>query len=460
MSPIELTSSKQSEHGDNAIAEPSRSIDPSASRRVQIVMDMVKALSRADQPQEVQRAFADGLMRLEGPRGYVSLSIRGLAPGEYKFTRFHNTRDPIDFGATDPWKNWSTMPVHRGGFFGQIISNPRPQLIERLNLRDDPIVGDRLAHYRSMMAIPLFENGIVLNWSIQFSEDPEGFSVTDVEKTLLTSNLGGATVRNVLITKQLRDANEIIRRDIQEIARIQRALLPQSLPQVPGISIATSYETYDTAGGDLYDLVVLPERPTAPTRFDGWLAMVIADAAGHGPGSAVLAAILNTLLYAYPRSGQGPGALFEFANQHLFSKRIDGTFVTAFFAALNPKDHTLVYARAGHNPPLIKNAGAGGSVIRVDDVGGLPLGIVDDATYDMGTRNLNPGQTLVLYTDGITEAMNPQREMFGVEGIERALHECSGEPACVVNSIMTALRAHEAGARPGDDQTIVALKVE
>ena len=65
-----------------------------------------------------------------------------------------------------------------------------------------------------------------------------------------------------------------------------------------------------------------------------------------------------------------------------------------------------------------------------------------------------------MYTDGITEAMNSKREMFGLEGIERALHECSGEPACVVQSITTALRAHEAGVRPGDDQTIVAVKVE
>ena len=97
---------------------------------------------------------------------------------------------------------------------------------------------------------------------------------------------------------------------------------------------------------------------------------------------------------------------------------------------------------------------------RLDDVGGIPLGIDPGMTYEFSEVVLERGQTLVLYTDGITDAMNPQREMFGVEGIEAALDRCSGEPACVMNSITTALREHEAGGRPADDQTIVAIKVE
>src|SRR6185503_9039699 len=97
----------------------------------------------------------------------------------------------------------------------------------------------------------------------------------------------------------------------ESIAKIQRTLLPLDLPQIPGLSIATSYETFDTAGGDLYDFTVLPTPPEGPTRFDGWIAMVIADASGHGPASAVMTAMFNTLLYAYPRQGKGPGDVFE-----------------------------------------------------------------------------------------------------------------------------------------------------
>ena len=109
---------------------------------------------------------------------------------------------------------------------------------------------------------------------------------------------------------------------------------------------------------------------------------------------------------------------------------------------------------------MLKNPGSGGAVERLDQVGGIPLGIVDSIGLEQATVQLRPGQTLVLYTDGIHEAMNAAGEMFGIAGIEEALHACSGEPSCVVNSIVEALRAHEAGVRPSDDQTIVAIKVE
>jgi sigma-B regulation protein RsbU (phosphoserine phosphatase) len=438
-------------------------VDISRNRRIATVMEMVGELSRATEPKQVLRAFANGAIKLDGPRGYVSLSARGLLPGEYKITRLITEDNAAHMGAADPWKTWSSLPVNRGGFFGEIIRKAYPELIHHLNLRDDPVVGDALAKYGSMMAIPLFENGEPLNWSITLREDPEGFSVKELEDTILRANLGGATVRNVMMTNQLREANERAQREIEEIAKIQRALLPQSLPHVRGLSIATSYDTFDTAGGDLYDFVQLSSDPDEPPKPTDPLAILIADAAGHGPAAAVVTAMLNAILYAYPhdRTGKdGPAQVLEYANCHLYSKRLEGTFVTAFLAVYDPTTRLLTYARAGHNPPLLKNAGSGGTVQRLDGVGGIPLGVTDDVKFDTGVVELKHGQTLVLYTDGITEAMNPYRDMFGVTGIELALELCSGEPACVVNSITTALRAHEAGARPRDDQTIVAIKVE
>lgn len=434
-------------------------VDLSGNRKIPILMEMVGALSRTTEPLQVQRVFAEGMFKMHGPRGYVSLSTRGLPAGQFKVTRMMSV-DRITAVQSDPWREWSRLPAHAGGFFGALIRHPVPALIRHLQIKDDPAVGNTLAQYRSLMAVPLFDNGEPLNWSIQLDEDPEGFTVEELEDNILRANLGGATVRNTMITKQLREANEKIRAEVEQIGKIQRALLPQSLPHMPGLSIATSYESYDTAGGDLYDLTILEPPAEGPTKLDGNLAMVIADASGHGPAAAVLTAMLNTLLHAYPRRGEGPGAVFDYANCHLHAKRIEGTFVTAFRAVYDPRDRTLRYANAGHNPPLIKTAGEGGAVRRLDDVGGIPLGVLEDTTYETGMMQLERGQTLVLYTDGITEAMNPEREMFGVEGIEVALHACSGEPACVIQSITTALREHEAGVRPSDDQTIVAMKVE
>jgi sigma-B regulation protein RsbU (phosphoserine phosphatase) len=436
-------------------------VDTSDNPRIPVLMEMVGALSRAKDQYAVHEAFASGMSRVFGPAGYVSLSVRGLRPGEYKITALEYDVSSGDGLNIDPWRDWHKMPVYTGGFFGEIIRNAYPELVHNFFLKNDPVFGDRLSRFGSMMAIPLFDQGEPLNWSITLRRDPQGISVKELEDAILRANLGGATVKNVIVNRQLREANQNKQREIEQIARIQRALLPEKLPEIAGVKIAASYQTFDTAGGDLYDFALLnqPIRGISaePTQS---LVMLIADTSGHGPAAAVVSAMLNAILYAYPPSAQGPGDVLRFANRHLAAKRLEGMFVTAFLAGYHPPTRTLGYACAGHNPPLLKNPGSGGEVRRIDDVGGVPLGVLDDVEYQAGRLVMQPGQTLVMYTDGIVEAMNPQREMFGVEGIERALHACSGEPECVINSITTALREHEAGVRPADDQTIVAVKVE
>ena len=156
-------------------------LDTSGSRRLPILMEMVAALSRADDPNEVLRAFAEGFLKLDGPGGYVSLSTRGLAPGEYRITRLLTDDVAGAITASDPWRE--KPPVHRGGFFGEIIRQAYPEVIHSLNLRGDPVVGDALAKFGSMMAIPLFDDGEPLNWSISLREDPEGFSVKELEES-------------------------------------------------------------------------------------------------------------------------------------------------------------------------------------------------------------------------------------------------------------------------------------
>lgn len=434
-------------------------IDTSDNPRIPILMEMVGDLSRAEDAKEVLRVFGDGVQKLTGPRGYVSISVRGLKPGEYKITRIL-TEPGQRIEDADPWRNWASLPIHWGGFFGEIIRNAYPELLHHLDLRDDPVVGDALEKYHSMMAIPLFEAGEPLNWAILLREDPEGFSQADLEESILRTNLGGATVRNVMIAQKLRAASERIRAEIRQIAKIQQAMLPQRLPSVPGLKFAANYQTFDTAGGDMYDFKVVREHVEGVTKEpEELLAMVIADASGHGPAAAVVSAMLSAILHAYTPKENGPAAVLKHANEQLCAKGMEGVFVTAFLALYHPPTRTLTYASAGHNPPLIKNAGSGGPTQRLSDAGGLPLGIADDALYENGTIVLKPGQTLVLYTDGIVEAMNPQRQMFGVEGLERALITCTGEPDCVVNSVTTALREHEASIRPNDDQTLVVMKV-
>jgi sigma-B regulation protein RsbU (phosphoserine phosphatase) len=446
---------------DREVAPGRACVDTSRSRRLPILMEMVGALSRASEPAEVLRAFVLEFRKLYGPQGYVSLSTRGLKPGEYKITRLLHDHESDRIGEADPWGEWAALPVHRGGFLGEIIRQAYPQIIHNLYLRDDPVLGDALQEYGSMMAIPLFDGGEPLNWLITLRRHPASFTIEEVEESILRSNLGGAMVKNVMITRRLREANERIRREIEQIASIQRALLPRETPVIPGVSIATSYHTYDQAGGDYYDFLPLCPRP-APGQPEGagpW-GLLIADAAGHGPAAAVLMAMLHAILHAYPRQPQNPGEVLDHANEHLCQKGIRSSYVTGFFAIYDPPTRRLSYARAGHPPPLLKDPGPGGGVLRLDAVGSIPLGIMPGIRHEHSTITLQPGQTVVLYTDGITEAMSPDGMMFGVDGVEAALKRCSGMPGCVHDSINDALRAHEGNVRPNDDQTLVALRVD
>lgn len=438
-----------------------RCVDTSGNPRIPVLMEMVGALSRAVEPQEVLQVFSAHGEQLYGPRGYISLSTRGVAPGEYKITRFVHHHEPFDLAAGEPWRQWHDLPVQTGGFLGQLIRSAYPELIHHLTVGDDPVVGDALAGYGSLMAIPLFDDGEPLNWVIFLRTDPEGFSVEDLEHAILRANLVGTAVKNVLIAKELREAHGKIRAEVERVAAIQRALLPHPIPDIPGLTIAASYKTFDQAGGDHYDF-----RPLR-SSLDGsgadpngpWL-MLIADASGHGPAAAVVMAMLHAILHAYPRDPDGPAELLEHANRHLAAKRIQNSFVTAYLAVYDPPRRRWTYARAGHNPPLLKKPGVGGSVQRLDAVGGVPLGVLDRVRYEEATVDLEPGQTVVMYTDGIIEARGPDGAMFGVAGIERALEACTGEPACVVQSLTDPLSRHQAGVRPTDDQTIVAIGVE
>lgn len=435
-------------------------LDTSGNERVTTIMELVAALSRAEEPSEVQRIFSRGMVKLNGPRGYVALSTRGLKPGQYRITHMLSDEAGRSIEAAEPRTTRHEIPVHTGGFFGEIIRQAHPEVIHHLRIENDPVVGNQLAEYRSMMAVPIFDQGEPLNWAVFLLHEPEPFTMNELEEAIMRTNLVGGAVRKVQMMQELRKAKAYIDREVEQIARIQKTLLPERMPRITGMSIAASYETFATAGGDYYDFIPLQRMPeTGEPNPDGPWGIMIADASGHGPAAAVVMAMLHAILHAYPQIPDGPAEVLAHVNRHLSEKRIESSFVTAFFAVYDPPTRRLTYARAGHNPPLLKQPGDGGRVSPLDHVGGIPLGVLSDTTYDDHAMTLDDGQTLVLYTDGITDAACPDGRMFGIAGLERALTACTGEPDCVVGSITSALTEHEDCIQPNDDQTLVAMRI-
>lgn len=435
-------------------------LDLTAQPRVAALTRTVEALSQTRSPRQVLETLAQGMRRLTGPAASFMLSVRGLERGQFRILRLMGQDGVEHIPPADDLLTEDHLPIHSGGLIGQTVNSPTPKLAHHVDLTTQPELANVLGVYRSMLAVPIFLDGQPAQWLLLLHTDADHFSVEELEFAMLRGNLLGALLDSRRTAQGLDDARQRLRAEVARIAHIQKALLPDHVPDIPGLRTEVSYRTFDTAGGDLYDFLPLARSLNDPPDSHAPWGILIADASGHGPSAAVVMAMLHSIIHAYPQTPAGPAEMLLHANAHLCAKRIEQVFVTAFLALYDPNTRVLHYARAGHPPPVVKSpASTGRPLLRLDDAGGVPLGVLPDAEYDQARITLEPGQTLVLYTDGITESRGPTGEFFGVNGIERALTTCTGEPDCVIAWINSVLNAHEGGLQPTDDQTLVAIQV-
>jgi sigma-B regulation protein RsbU (phosphoserine phosphatase) len=411
-------------------------------------------------PHEAMDLFARGMRQAYEKMSAVQLSTVALGAGAFRVTRMamSDGRDLVPLRS--PWEK-RELPVCCSGVLSEVVTRGVSCIMHDLDLSDDPVLGEAMAENRSLAAVHLVDPALPVNWLILMHPDPKRFHVEDLEELILRANLVGAISKGLWVSQQLEAANLRIAREIEQIARIQRTLLPSQLPEIPGLAIAAHYETFDRAGGDLYDFARMEGDPN--TSADDRWAILIADASGHGPAAATVCAIVHSILHAYPQEPSGPAELLGHVNQHLCAKQIESSFVTAFLAFYQPSTRELVYARAGHNPPLLISAadkhGEGRHVVgSLDRAQGLPLGIDAEAPFNEARLTLAPGEMVLLYTDGVIEAKNPAGEFLGIEGVERALAACEDGAQAAVRCITQAVREHLGSGKPGDDQTILVLE--
>ena len=435
-----------------------RFVDISHDPMIPVYTEMSRQLSRTSDPDEVLEITIEAFRRDPHGGPYVHALCHDLGPGEYRLA----PTDPRTGLETVPpsrlFQELASFPVHNSGIVSALIKTPEPKLAVDVFLKNDPVLGDRFAQYQSVAAVPMYEDGLPKNWVISFlpgaREDSQGVADAVLRINMLMSN-----IRAGLVMQELQQAKAWIDKEVENIREIQAALLPCGIPAIPGIEGAANYETFDRAGGDYYDFLPL-QRTNGRFDPEGPWALIIADASGHGPAAAVVMAMLHSLFHSYTGPTDSPAAILEHFNENLQSARIRHAFVTAFLGVYHPRTGELRYANAGHEPPLLMTPGTENPLCRINTKPGFPLGVATRAEVVDARIRLEPGQTLVLYTDGITDAMNANRQRFTLDGIEQALRECSGEPFCVIENVRDALLDHEAGVRANDDQTIVALRAE
>lgn len=423
-----------------------------ANQQIEHLTKMLRRVSEARTPQESSLLFGQLTRDIHPVDGFCSVSRRGLEPGQYKVTRAY-VDGALPDGKNDdnPWRDWDALDVHTGGFIGEVISGGDPVYIPELDITGDPVLGDRLAKFGSCAAFPVFDSGEDINWAFTFLTGKDAVPQDAFIHWLLTINLNGRATKNLVTLQQVEALNNQLAHQLERVARIQQSLLPEQTPFIPGLQIATSYLTSDESGGDYYDFFDLGKNL--------W-GIFIGDVSGHGAGAATVTAMANALLHAQPSGMESPARTLAWLNKHMSAKRIESNFMTAFYGVYDANNRTFTGANAGHPAPRKMRPDAK-EMKPIVHASAPPLGVLEEITPDEEVITLDRGETLVFYTDGITEAFGGPdgRTMFGLPGLDATLGGCSGEPPCVIDSIHTALLAHTGAMTRDDDQTIVALKV-
>ncbi|MDD5466809.1 MAG: SpoIIE family protein phosphatase [Anaerolineales bacterium] len=231
-----------------------------------------------------------------------------------------------------------------------------------------------------------------------------------------------------------------------------KALLPQETPQIPGMELAVFSQPAQIVGGDYFDFPRFPQEGAG---------LAIADAAGKGISASMVMGSLKTALNALVPSSASPAEVLQGINR-LFVHNIHmTTFITIFLGCYHAQSRTLAYSSAGHNPPLLVRPGAGpGEGVRWLNPTGAAIGLVEEGSFTEARVQLQPGDRLLLYTDGVTEATNTREELFGTQRLEAFMQaEAAQEPKELVRRLRQRLDEFSSNQPLADDTTFLVCAI-
>src|SRR5208337_2497627 len=262
----------------------------------------------------------------------------------------------------------------------------------------------------------------------------------------------GGLLMFVVLLLELAD-RVVMKRDLEIAKDIQAWLLPGAPLQIPGYQIAYATRPANTVAGDYYDVILRPGRKLSEDR----ILFVVADVAGKSIPAAMLMATFQASLRTLSTSGVTLAELVDGVNRYACSNSLGGVrFTTAFLAELDPATGDVVYINAGHNVPILRKKS--GAVERLE-AGGIPIGIFAESAYQVGTTRLEDGDWLVIFTDGIVEAVNAKDEEYGEPELIRLVDRSSASaPAEMLRSLLAELDVFVGNTPQHDDMTCLLLK--
>jgi sigma-B regulation protein RsbU (phosphoserine phosphatase) len=272
------------------------------------------------------------------------------------------------------------------------------------------------------------------------------FREEDMELLVSLASAAAMHIRNAALAEEAAERKRL-EKEVALARRIQSALLPREMPVVSGLDIFGTNAPSRGVSGDYYQLIEL-----APGR----LAILVADVSGKGIAASLLTAYVDALCLAYIGEGHEPDDVFTRVSPQMNAKTPADKFATACLAYLDSASGVIRYCSAGHDPALVVRASGDTEWLAPT---GLPLGLMPKADYGMGEAQLGIGDSLVLYTDGIAEAINPSEEEYGRKRLEKVCVEnCALPAAALAAAIESDVETHAQGQPYHDDRTLVVVK--
>jgi len=362
------------------------------------------------------------------------LSARRYAPGD--FPLLDAVRESAELVSVDIFSEWEdSMP-----------SGLADDLVGYLRFARKPGATHSAAH--ALLAIPLAVKGDVLGVMLLEESALSGhFRQRRLEIISGIAQQAALAVQNDWLQQDMAD-RERLEQELQLAREIQQTFMPSQVPRLPGWEVAFLWRSARQVAGDFYDFFELPDRR---------LGLVIADVADKGMPAALLMTLTRTLLRAAALEDQAPAAVLARVNDLLVADVEHGMFVTAVYAVLALDTGQLTYANAGHLAPLIWRTSTG----RLERLGkgGIALGVLEGVHVEEQRVCLEPGDHLIFFTDGITEAFSPQLEIFGQERLEAAIQVADGGSAqAMLEAIDGPVSAFVGDHPPSDDITLMVLR--
>jgi phosphoserine phosphatase RsbU/P len=303
---------------------------------------------------------------------------------------------------------------------------------------------------RSVMCVPLLTPDNKALGIIQLdTSDRRQFNEDDLDVLAAVASQAAISIQNASMLESLL-VRERLNRDLKLAEQVQKKFLPHGVPTVPGYEFFAHYQPTYEVGGDYYDFVPLPGDR---------MAIAVGDVAGKGVAAALMMAKFSGDTRSSMLTENAPAPTANRLNGLLCAAGIEDKFITLGLCVLDARARTLTLTSAGHTPVIIRRADGRAEEVG-QDVSGLPLGIMEDSEYEQTEVQLNPGDVVVIYSDGVTDARSPGDELYDSQSNHRLLKrvaQSSGGPGDIGRSILQDIREFSAGHSQADDITLVCL---